>query len=165
MRNKHMSFNFDDLLQQGKGAAENVIQNRSQIRSVMDDLKISLEKFLQIPIELEEYIDYVEDDRDTILRMTNPFKPKEKTGFNVVVIKNSQVNISKELFKLKRSDDVYPVTIVRERSHFVADNQDEFANSIGQVVSNAQFHLQLNSFKKQVNEKLNEKPQGVPKLE
>jgi hypothetical protein len=160
-----MSFNFDDLLQQGKGAAENVIQNRNEIKSVLNDLEVSLGKFLQMPIELEEYIEYVQDDQDPIARFTNQFKPKERTGFNVVSIKSSQVKISKDLFKLKRADDVYPVTIVRERSHFVADNQNEFATLIGQVVSNAQFHLQLRSFKRQVDEKLSENTQGIPKSE
>ena len=30
-----MSFNFDELLQQGKGAAENVIKNKSEIEEVL----------------------------------------------------------------------------------------------------------------------------------
>lgn len=167
MRNKYMSFNFDELLQQGKGAAENVIQNRREIKAVLNDLQSSLSQFLEMPIKFEEYIEYVENDSDPlgIARLAFQFKPKEKTGFNVVHIVSEQVEFSKEVFKLKRSDDVYPITIVRERNHSIADDQSEFASAIGQIVANSQFHLQLNSFKRQVEEKLKEKPQDVPKSE
>jgi len=69
------------------------------------------------------------------------------------------------MFKLKRSDDVYPITIAKERNHIVSDEQSEFANAVGQIVSNSQFHLQLNSFKRQVEEKVKEQPPRVPKSE
>ena len=69
------------------------------------------------------------------------------------------------MFKLKRSDDVYPITIAKERNHIVSDEQSEFANAVGQIVSNSQFHLQLNSFKRQVEEKVKEQPPLVPKSE
>lgn len=160
-----MSFNFDELLQQGKGAAENVIQNRREIKAVLNDLQSSLSQFLEIPIKLEEYIEYVQNDLEPLARISLQFKPKEKTGFNVVRIVSEQVDCSKEVFKIKRSDDVYPITIVRDRNHSVADDQSEFASSIGQIVSNSQFHLQLNSFKREVEEKLKERPQEVPKSE
>jgi len=160
-----MSFNFDELLQQGKGAADNVIQNRREIKAVLNDLESSLSQFLEIPVKFEEYIEYVKNDNDPLTRLTNPFKPKEKTGFNTVHIVSTDVEYSKEVFKLKRSDDVYPITLVRERSHSVADNQSEFASAVGQIVSNSQFHLQLNSFKRQVEEKLKEIPKDVPKSE
>lgn len=160
-----MSFNFDDLLQQGKGAAENVIQNSKEIKSVLDDLEISLSKFLSMPIRFEENIEYVQDHSDPFSFFSNQFKPKEITGFNVVSIVSIETGISKEVFKLKRSDDVYPITIVRGRNHSVVDDQSEFASSIGQIASNPQFHLQLNAFKRQVEEKLKDKPQDVPKSE
>lgn len=160
-----MSFNFDELLQQGKGAAENVMKNRSEIRSVLTDLENSLSKFLGMSIKLEEHTEYVQGDQNPITMFANSFKPKEKTGFNLVSIKSTEVDISKELFKLKYSDDVYPITIVRERSHLVADDQSEFASSIGQIASSSQFHLQLNSFKRQVDAKLKEKPLSVPRAE
>lgn len=162
-----MSFNFDELLQQGKGAAENVIQNRREITAVLNDLRSSLSQFLGMPVKFKEYVEYVEDDSNpmAIARLTLQFKPKEKTGFNVVHILSEQVECSKEVFKIKRSDDVYPITIARGRNHTVADDQSEFASAIGQIVSNSQFHLQLNAFKRQVEEKLNEKQQDVPKSE
>jgi hypothetical protein len=160
-----MSFNFDELLEQGKGAAEDVIKNRKEIKDVFNDLQDSLSKFLEIPIKFEERIEYVGDKLDAISRLALQFKPKEKTGFNVVNIVSEEVGISRVVFKLKRSDDVYPITIVRDRNHSVADNQSEFASSIGQIASNSQFHLQLRSFKRQVEEKLKEKPQDVPKSE
>lgn len=160
-----MSFNFDELLKQGKGAAENVIQNRKEIKAVLKDLQSSLSQFLEIPIKFEEYIEYVKQDPASLALMTLQFKPREKTGFNVVHIVSEQIECSKEVFKIKRSDDVYPIRIVRDRNHSVADDQSEFASSIGQIVSNSQFHLQLNSFKREVEEKLKEKPQDVPKSE
>lgn len=160
-----MSFNFDNLLQQGKGAAENVVQNRKEIKAVLNELQISLSQFLEIPIKFVETTEYVQDDLNPILKMAFSSTPKEKTGYTVVHIVSEQVEYSTEIFKLKRSDDVYPVKIVRDKNHSVADDQNEFASSIGQIVSNSQFHLQLNSFKKQVEKKLKEKPQDVPKSE
>ncbi|MEW6989641.1 hypothetical protein AADZ91_03035 [Colwelliaceae bacterium 6441] len=158
-----MNFNFDELLQQGKGAAENVLKNKREIKAVLKDLENSLSQFLEMPIKFEEYIGYVKNDNDPFTRLAGSFKPREKTGFNEVHIVSEQVDFSKEVFQLKRSDDVYPITIVRDRNHSVADDQSEFASAVGQIVSNSQFHLQLNSFKRQVEEKLKEKPQDVPK--
>ncbi|WP_269139921.1 hypothetical protein [Psychrosphaera haliotis] len=40
-----MSFNFDELLQQGKGAAENVLKNKREIKEVLNDLENSLSQF------------------------------------------------------------------------------------------------------------------------
>ena len=157
-----MSFNFEELLQQGKGAAENVIKNQKEIEEVLENLEDSLNHFLEMPIKLEEYIGYVKNDRDPLLYITNAFKPREKTGYNEVYIVSEQVNLSEEVFQLKYSDDVYPITIARDRNHSVADNQIEFISSVGQIVSNSQFHLQLNSFKRKVKEKLLEKRQDLP---
>ena len=157
-----MSFNFEELLQQGKGAAENVIKNQKEIEEVLENLEDSLNHFLEMPIKLEEYIGYVKNDRDPLLYITNAFKPREKTGYNEVHIVSEQVNLSEEVFQLKYSDDVYPITIARDRNHSVADNQIEFISSVGQIVSNSQFHLQLNSFKRKVKEKLLEKRQDLP---
>ncbi len=160
-----MSFKFDELLQQGKGAAENVLKNKSEIKEVLKDLENSLSQFLETPIKFKEYIGYVKQDNDPFRRIANPFIPREKTGYNEVHIVSEEVEFSKEVFQLKRSDDVYPITIVRERNHSIADDQSEFASAIGQIVSSSQFHLQLNSFKRKVEEKLKEKPQDVPKSE
>ncbi|WP_394171343.1 hypothetical protein [Saccharospirillum alexandrii] len=160
-----MAFNFDDLLKQGKGAAEDVIQNRKEVKDVLHDLELSLSKFLEIEVKLKEYIEYVEADYDPMAALAQRFKPKEKTGFDVVKIVSEQVEISKEVFKLKRSDDIYPIKVVRDRNHSIADDQKEFASAIGEIASNSQFHLQLNSFKKEVEEKLQEKPRNVPRSE
>ncbi|WP_367107521.1 hypothetical protein [uncultured Psychrobacter sp.] len=151
-----MAFNFDKLLQQGKGAAENVVKNQKEIKEVLEDLENSLGQFLEIPIKLEEYIGYVKNEEDPFVYIAKMLKPREKTGYDEVHISSEQVNLTKEIFQLKYSDDIYPVTIVRDRNHSVADNQSEFAAAIGQIVSNPQFHLQLNSFKRQVEEKLQE---------
>lgn len=152
-----MAFNFDEMLQQGKGAAENVIKNQKEIKEVLEDLENSLSQFLGMPIKLEEYIGYVKNDDDPFVYMAKILKPREKTGYDEVHISSEQVDLTKEIFQLKYSDDIYPVTIVRDRNHSVADNQSEFVSAIGQIVSNSQFHLQLNSFKRQVKEKLIEK--------
>jgi len=158
-----MTFNFDDLLLQGKGAAENVIKNREEVQSVLNDLEKALSNFLGISVKFEEQAEYVQHDTNPIAIFANPFKPREKTGFNIVNIVNVETEISKEVFKLKRSDDVYPITVVRERSHSVANDQSDFASSIGQIASNSQFHLQLKAFKKQVEAKLVENQQRIPK--
>jgi hypothetical protein len=160
-----MAFKFDELLEQGKGAAENVLKNKKQIREVLDDLEVSLSRFLEMPVKFKEYTGYAKGDEDPFIRMANSLKPKEKTGYNEVHIVHQQTGASKEVFQLKRSDDIYPITVVRERNHSVADDQNEFASAIGQIISNSQFHLQLKSFKRGVEEKLKEKPQDVPKSE
>ena len=148
-----MDLNFDELLNQGQGAAENVLKNRKEIKSVLHDLQNSLSKFLSMSIELKESIEFVEENSNSITRLAIQFKPKEKTGFNVVSIVSKEVDYSQELFKIRRSDEVYPITLVRDREHMVADDQTEFSSSIGQIVSKAQFHFKLKSFKKKVEQK------------
>lgn len=160
-----MSFNFDELLQQGKDAAENVIKNKSEIAEVLKDLETSLNQFLEIPIKLKEYVGYAKNDDLPFSAFASLLKPKEKTGYDEVHIVSEQVNFSKEVFQLKRSDDIYPITIVRGLHHSVADNQSEFASEMGQIASNSQFHLQLNSFKIQVEKMLKEKTQELPESE
>jgi hypothetical protein len=54
-----MSFNFDKLLEQGKGAAEDVVINRKEINIVLKGLQSSLSQFLGIPIKLKERTEYV----------------------------------------------------------------------------------------------------------
>lgn len=157
-----MSFNFNELLLQGKSAAEDVIQNRKEIKSVISELQNSLSSFLEMPIRLVERIEYIQNDSDIMTKLSFQIKPKEKTGFNLIYIVNEDVDLSKEVFKIKRSDDVYPVTIVRDRNHSVADDKSEFASALGQIASSSQFHLQLNAFKREVEEKLLEKLERLP---
>jgi hypothetical protein len=157
--NKYMHFNFDELLQEGKGAAENVIQNGREVKAVLNNLQNSLSQFLEIPIKFQESIEYVQDDPDLISKGGLNFKAEE-TGFKVVHIVSEQVKCSKEVFKLKHSQTIYPITVVEDKNYSVADDQSEFASVIGKIVSNSQFHLQLHSFKSLVEEKLKDKPWG-----
>lgn len=147
-----MSFNFDEFLQIGKTAAENVSKNNNEVTAVLADLKHSLSTFLGIDIEFDERIEYELPDRFKMV--INPFLPKEKTGFRALYITTPGTAAEIELFKLKRSQEVYPITIAMDQNRVVADDQDEFANAVGQLVSNSQFHLHLNSFKRKVDDEL-----------
>lgn len=158
-----MSFNFDEFLQKGKGAAENVLQNRKEIKEVLTDLQTSLAQFLELEIEFEERTEFESDDSDPFSRIAGAFKPRKSTGYNVVYIKSAVVDVDRAIFKLKRSDDIYPITIAKDKNHFVSDDQGEFASAVGQVVSNSVFHLQLNAFKRQIEEKLKGQLLPVPK--
>jgi hypothetical protein len=155
-----MTYNFDELLLQGKSAAENVVQNRSEIEAVLDQLQRSLSQFLSIPIKFDETIEYVQDP-DPLSNLIIQLRPKEKTGFNIVCIHNEETKYSKGMFKIKLSDDVYPVTLVREKNRYVADNKSEFEAALGEIVSNSQFHLKLNSFRKKVEEILAQKTEDI----
>ena len=148
-----MSFNFDELLQQGKTAAEIVEHNEMQIKEVLEDLENSLARFLDIPVALKEVTGYVKNHSTPLITAIEIIKkPREKTGYMEVHIESRQVTYSQEIFQLKRSDNIYPITIVRERHRSVADNLDEFVSEIQQIASNAQLHLQLKSFKRTVQE-------------
>jgi hypothetical protein len=149
-----MSFNFDDLLNQGKEAADNVIQNEKEVDAVLKDLKVSLSKFLNFDISFQKRTEYKERGlADHFLSAANMLKPKELTGYDLFYIENVQFGVEKLFFKIKISNDIYPVSIVFNKNEFVSDNQEELAASIGEVVSNSQTHLMFNSFVREVNEK------------
>ena len=158
-----MAFNFDELLEKGKGAAENVLQNRKEIQEVLSDLKASLGKFLELDIEFYESTEYKDDNSHPFVKIANQFSPREATGFKILKVAHLESETEKSLFKLKRSDEVYPVTLAMEKNHIVSDNQKEFAASVGEAVSNSQLHLALKSFKREVEKKLEEKTKTSPK--
>ncbi|MDP2562835.1 hypothetical protein [Psychrobium sp. 1_MG-2023] len=144
-----MSLNFDKLLQKGKIAADNVIQNEAEIDDILKELQLSLSNFLNLEIKFLELIEYKTEPQP--LGKISFYQPRVKTGFKEVHISSDNIDFSSEIFKIKRSDEVYPVTIVRGLNHSVADNKDELSLAIGEIVSNAQFHLQLKSFLNKVN--------------
>jgi hypothetical protein len=160
-----MSYNFDDFLEKGNAAAKNVIKNRKEINEVLENLETSLAKFLTMGIEFNERDEYVSNNSDPVRMIVNSFIPREKTGFTVIYIKSTEVDVEKAIFKLKRSDNVYPITIEREKHRLVSDEQSEFADAVGQIASDPQLHLQLNSFKSNVTNKLEEQKLLVPKAE
>tara|TARA_Y100000052_G_scaffold21286_1_gene21387 strand:+ start:2180 stop:2671 length:492 start_codon:yes stop_codon:yes gene_type:complete len=157
-----MSFNFDAILQQGKVAAENVKKNRAQIKEVLSDLEESLKRFLDVDLKHEQRIEYLQN-QDPMLALTNMLKPTEITGYKLLYIKNKKSDEDLFLFKIKFSEDIYPVTIVREKNHIVADDQNEFADAVGQIMSSSQLHLKLGSFRRRVDEKIAQLPKPVPK--
>ena len=141
-----MSFNFEVLLNQGKEAANDVLKNREEVRAVLEDLKRSLSSFLELDISLQERIEFESDNSIGSILGAGLFKPKVKTGFNRVYIKSKEVDVERILFKIKRDDDVYPVTVVEGKNHYVSDNQSEFVDAIGEVVRNSQVHIMLKAF-------------------
>lgn len=156
-----MAFDFKKQLQAGKEAADNLLKNRNEIKDVLKDLVISLEEFLGIELTLEEYVEYEKTGPEQIDLQKVFFgitKPKVMTGFNVLILKNNETEIEQKLFKIKRSKDIYPVTIETDNNRYVSENQYEFAESIGQSVSDSQIHLLLKSFSRKVKEKMEKLP-------
>ncbi|GGI70236.1 hypothetical protein GCM10007978_05220 [Shewanella hanedai] len=157
-----MSFNFDELLIQGKDAADLVQQNKNEIEEVYEKLGHSLSSFLALDIKFEEDVEYKKENNNTaihrsaidILALHSVGFPKsrELTGYNYIFIKHEKTDVKKSLMKVKRSNGGYPITVVHEKNHYVADNQKEFADAVGVVVSDYQTHLMLRSFKRLVDE-------------
>jgi hypothetical protein len=145
-----MPNNFDELLQLGSKAADDVLRNEKEVNKVIENLKTSLCKFLQFDVTLDEEVDYVKYSNH-LPAISELLRPKEATGFKVVVIRHKS-GANRELFKLKRSDDIYPVTVAIEKHSVIADTQQEFRNAVGQAISNSQLHLKLKAFKREVDE-------------
>lgn len=144
-----MTFNFDELLLQGDSAAKLVIQSNAEIEEVFDELKSSLSRFLELDVTLVEEIEYEEDP----LPIKNFFSyNRTATGYNLIFIKHELSNIRKYLMSIKRSPDGYPIIVVYDRNQYVADDKSEFAQGVGRVISNAQVHLALKVFKRNVAE-------------
>ncbi|HFG2128679.1 TPA: hypothetical protein ACGF4W_003620 [Vibrio cholerae] len=148
-----MSFNFDELLNQGKDAADLVTRNNGEISEVLTNLKQSISRFLELEINFLEQVQYEEDENHSPLRFAKMFEPLKKTGYNNILIEHEETGITKTLMTIKRSNDGYPIKVVHDKNHYSADNQSEFAQAVGAVVSNSQTHLMFRSFKRAVEEK------------
>ncbi|MDE1312641.1 hypothetical protein L9W73_17000 [Vibrio aestuarianus] len=147
-----MSFNFDELLNQGKDAADLVTQNKREINEVLTNLKESISRFLELDIKFMEQTQY-EDDKPSVYRVATMFEPRKKTGYSYILIENEETGVSKTLMTIKRSSEGYPIKVVHDKNHYSADNQSEFAQAVGSVVSNSQTHLMFRGFKRSVEEK------------
>ncbi|MBY7924553.1 hypothetical protein KW453_20095 [Vibrio fluvialis] len=139
-----MTFNFDDLLLQGKSAADLVIQNNVEIKEVFAELEASLSRFLGLDITLDEEIEYEEAE------FKNIFERRKETGYKLVFVRDKASNVRKYLMSIKRSADGYPIVVAYDRNQYVADDKNEFAQGVGRVISNAQVHLNLNAFRRNV---------------
>lgn len=154
-----MEFNFNDYLTKGNEAAEKVINNRKEINNVMSEMRKSLIQFLEIELLLLEEAEY-EDDilNENIRQGLSAFQPfngmmkRQTTGFTKIslVSDNDKIKDKCYLFKLKRSGDGYPIVVAKNEIHLVADNQSEFASAIGEVLADAQTHIQLKQFVRKI---------------
>lgn len=150
-----MSFNFDDLLSQGKSAADAVVQNREEIQEVLDLLETSLSNFLQIQVSLSEETAYEDDGKPEAFRMVNILGVRKKADYNYLYLLHNETGIKTEIARLKRSKNGYPITIIFGKRHDLTDNQDDFAASLGTVVSDSQTHLRLRQFMEDIDTVLN----------
>lgn len=148
-----MSFNFDELLNQGKDAADLVTQNKREINEVLTNLKESISRFLELDIKFMEQTQYEDDDKPSVYKVATMFEPRKKTGYSYILIENEETGVSKILMTIKRSSEGYPIKVVHDKNHYSADNQSEFAQAVGSVVSNSQTHLMFRAFKRSVEEK------------
>lgn len=136
-----MAYDFRKLLSEGNEAADNHIANEKQIEGVLSEFENSLHDFLQVDVKFRIETEYAEVSLKDIMR------PRVKTGYKSVEIYNEETSSGERLFRYKISDGVYPVMLEIDTSHVVCNNQDDFANALGQVASNAKIHLKLKSFK------------------
>lgn len=157
-----MSFDFGEQLNKGKAAADDVIENRKEIKAVLKDLEGSLKKFLGVEVECKEFIEFKERKNkhlDLQSIVLGGYNPREKTGFTNFKIINNETEIDQEIFKIKRSKEIYPITIATDNNRFVSDNQAEFVEAIGEVVADSQVHLLFKSFLRRIEEKQKDKPE------
>lgn len=149
-----MSFNFDELLNKGNEAADLAVQNNSEIKAVLDDLEASLARFLGIDIKLIEEIEYEDDGMSPFKRTASIFEPRKKTGYNYISISHEEAGIKRKIMKIKRSNEGYPIVVVDGKNHYSSDNQSEFADAVGIVITNSQTHLIFRAFSRNVKETL-----------
>ncbi|MCG3826847.1 hypothetical protein [Photobacterium damselae] len=148
-----MSFNFDELLSQGKDAADLVTQNESEINEVLINLLDSISRFMELDIKFTEQDQYEGDNKPAFYKIATMLEPGKKTGYSYILIVNEETGVSKTLMTIKRSSEGYPIKVVHDKNHYSADNQSEFAQAVGSVVSNSQTHLMFRGFKRSVEEK------------
>ncbi|EKO3914745.1 hypothetical protein P0F25_003487 [Vibrio metschnikovii] len=141
-----MSFNFDELLNQGKDAADLVTRNNREIDEVLNDLKVSISKFLDLDIDFVEKEQYEDEIQPSLYSVANILRPRKKTGYKYLLIEHEATGISKTLMTIKRSSEGYPTKVVHEKNNYSADNQSEFAQAVGAVIANPQTHLMFRNF-------------------
>ncbi|OQU55955.1 hypothetical protein [Vibrio parahaemolyticus] len=149
-----MSFNFDELLNKGNEAADLVVQNNSEIKAVLDDLEASLARFLGIDIKLVEEIEYEDDGKHPFMRTATIFEPRKRTGYNHISVLHEETGVKQKIMTIKRSNEGYPIVVVDGKNHYSSDNQSEFADAVGSVVTNSQTHLIFRAFARNVKESL-----------
>lgn len=143
-----MAFNFDELLGQGSNAADAVIQNQNEINEVISHLESSLAHFLEVELQLVEVTAYEDDDKPQALRLVELYGGhRKKAGFNYLYLVDKKTKVQIELARLKHSNDGYPITVIFGKNHIQSDNQEDFASSLGIVISDPQTHLKLRKFK------------------
>ena len=149
-----MSFNFDELLNQGRDAANLVIQNKREIKDVFDNLESSLSRFLELEVTIVEETAYEDDNKHPIMRTVTLFEPRKITGYNYVSVRHEESGVKRQLMLVKRSSEGYPITVVDGKNHYTADTQGEFAQALGTVIANSQTNLKLRGLKRAVAEAL-----------
>lgn len=147
-----MPINFEDLLNLGKESADLVIQNNSEIDVTIESFRVSLSIFLNLNINFTEEIEY-EDDTNSFAFRTRLFEPRKKTGYSYICVQHIETGVTRRLIKIQRSNDGYPITVIIDKSHYINDNQEEFARALGAIASNSQTHLTLRTFQRMVEEK------------
>lgn len=53
-----MNFNFDEFLEMGGSAADAVVSNNREIQEVLDELSVSISRFLDLNIVLNELTEF-----------------------------------------------------------------------------------------------------------
>lgn len=142
--------NFDELLRRGNESADEYQSNLDEIEKTLDELSQSLSKFLACDLEVYKSIDYVENVKTGLASLTDPFAPKEKTGFTNIHVRNVPTGETLKLFKLKYSSDVYPLTLSFDDKHYVAPCFPDFQGNLGEVISSTDFHLRLRHLKNRI---------------
>ncbi|MFQ2454810.1 hypothetical protein ACK316_08465 [Aeromonas caviae] len=154
-----MGFNFEDFLNKGSEAADQVINNKKEINEVIKEMIISLTQFLEMGLQLIEETEFEDNDDNERVPMAHAaflsyrdLKKRQATGYTHISIasENDKIKETCYLFKLKRSPDGYPITVVKGDIHMVSENQNEFASAIGEVLSDAQTHIKLKSFVRKI---------------
>lgn len=148
-----MSFNFEELLNKGQEAGDQVIKNNNEITEVLDSLETSMSNFLRMDIVLLESVEYERvnhSNKPLVALGIFNYPDKQETGNNIISIKHKEFAIEKFLFLLKRTNDGYPITVIYGKANYVAESQEEFSSAIGLVISTPKTNLLLREFKQDV---------------
>lgn len=124
---------LQDAFTKGIAAAENAAANKKEILSVLKDLSDVLQNYLEVDCSVE-------------LEREERFKPGTltfiNTGWDWVTLSIAQQS-PQQLFKIKISEDGYPVVVSYQEMDESAFDKSSFESSISEVISDTAFGKKL----------------------
>ncbi len=142
-------FDFSKKLQEGAQARSEAVRQRNEIDNLFKDLASSLSDFLSIPVNFIETIEYEESiGMRNLLAEAAGFN-RNTTGYKLVSLCKSDDLTLKTgvLFKIKRAEEGYPVSIKYDGIQRSCDNEQQLGDAFMEIIGDVSFHDKLENLR------------------